>query len=133
MLMGGTCLTLKLPSVFFKPARNPILEFTDAETALDRAATVLRLLYLRDLRTLQTQIDEALVRVQASASLFAPPLLTASTASHATQAVCTKCFKIRIAGFPNGACPKYVKPKYIEQDACSCNQTSTHGVLLNTK
>ena len=36
-----------------------------AEAALDTAATVLRLLYLRDLRTLQTQIDEALVRVQA--------------------------------------------------------------------
>ena len=38
-----------------------------AEAALDAAATVLRLLYLRDLRALQTQIDEALVRVQARA------------------------------------------------------------------
>ncbi|KAK9844113.1 hypothetical protein WJX81_004754 [Elliptochloris bilobata] len=40
------------------------LGFATGEAALDTAATVLRLLYLRDLRTLQTQIDETLVRVQ---------------------------------------------------------------------
>lgn len=52
-----------------------------AEAALDMAATVLRLLYLRDLRMLQTQIDEALVRVQASYNLFASPLLAACAAT----------------------------------------------------
>ena len=44
-----------------------------AEAALDAAATVLRLLYLRDLRALQTQIDEALVRVQARAGVPGGP------------------------------------------------------------
>jgi hypothetical protein len=37
-----------------------------ADEKLDTAATVLRMLYIKDLRKLQTQIDEMIVQVQVS-------------------------------------------------------------------
>ena len=39
-----------------------------ADKQLDTAATVLRMLYIKDLRKLQTQIDEMIVQVQVSKS-----------------------------------------------------------------
>ena len=39
-----------------------------ADKQLDTAATVLRMLYIKDLRKLQTQIDEMIVQVQVSES-----------------------------------------------------------------
>lgn len=40
------------------------LGFSTGDASLDVAATVLRLLYIKDLRLLQTQIDEAIVAQQ---------------------------------------------------------------------
>lgn len=37
-----------------------------ADSKLDTAATVLRMLYIKDLRKLQTQIDEMIVQIQVS-------------------------------------------------------------------
>ena len=40
------------------------LGFETGDPALDRAATVLRMLYVKDLRALQSQVDQTLVSVQ---------------------------------------------------------------------
>ncbi len=40
------------------------LRFTFADAKLDAAATLLRMLYIKDLRALQSQIDAAVVAVQ---------------------------------------------------------------------
>ena len=42
----------------------------DADSKTDAAATILRMLYIKDLRGLQTLIDETLVNVQASCEVF---------------------------------------------------------------
>jgi hypothetical protein len=43
-----------------------LLRFYMSDAAVDRLGTVLRLLYIRDLRQLQTTIDRMLVEVQVS-------------------------------------------------------------------
>ncbi len=44
--------------------RDVPLGFGTGDAKIDAAATVLRMLYIRDLRALQTQIDQAIVAVQ---------------------------------------------------------------------
>lgn len=47
------------------PFREVDMGFSSGDPALDEAAKILRLLYISDLRNLQTRINEAIVRVQA--------------------------------------------------------------------
>lgn len=69
--MPRACLVLPIPP---QPEHFP-LGFETGDAALDRAATVLRMLYVRDLRGLQSAVDRALVSVQ---ELTADPRTDAS-------------------------------------------------------
>jgi hypothetical protein len=79
------------------------LGFSTGDAQADLAATVLRALYIRDLRDLQTRIDQAIVQVQARAAGAAAGAATAAASAAAAAdaaAVCSAaggCYVVRMA------------------------------------